>query len=138
MERFVVLLLLFAYTAYGEIYTWKDARGTAFYTNSLDEIPARFLSRARLLDVATGKKSPITASHPGVGATPGQQGPSQQTPVPQAPAQQAPAQQTALPNPAVTTPAAQEVSSAKWQARAQKRALRRAQRLQNPTRSQEE
>ena len=87
MKRLVVVLLLFiASTACAEIYTWKDARGTVFYTNSLHEIPARYRSRAKLLDVATGKKSPITAqpaagqAGPGAaqGAPPGQQPPAQE------------------------------------------------------------
>lgn len=57
------LLLLAASAAYGEIFTWKDAKGTVHYTNSLHEIPARYLRKARVLDVATGKKGgPATAS----------------------------------------------------------------------------
>ena len=65
MKKLVVLLLLIATSASGEIYTWKDSKGTLFYTNSLYEIPARYRSRAKLLDVATGKKSPLTAEQPG-------------------------------------------------------------------------
>jgi hypothetical protein len=92
MKKFVLLLLIFsASAAYGEIYTWKDARGTAFYTNSLNEIPARYLKKARVLDVATGKKGALaTAQQPTAQsgpATPGQapgqipgQAPAQQTP----------------------------------------------------------
>ena len=96
MKKIVVLLLLMASTASGEIYTWKDARGTLFYTNSLYEIPARFRSRAKLLDAATGKKLPISAAQPDAGApaTPGQAAASQ----PAAP-QPAPAQPAAVPQP---------------------------------------
>lgn len=84
MKKFVLLLLIFsASAAYGEIYTWKDARGTVFYTNSLNEIPARYLKKARVLDVATGKKGALaTAQQPTAQsgpATPGQ-APGQQTP----------------------------------------------------------
>lgn len=84
MKRFLVLLLVFgASAAYGEVYTWKDARGTVFYTNSLHEIPARYLKKARVLDVATGKKAGLATAQPGVqsapAAFPGQ------TPVQQAP-----------------------------------------------------
>lgn len=62
MKKLLVLLLLVASTAYGDIYTWQDPRGTLYYTNSLHEIPARYLAKAKLLDVATGKKAPLTGA----------------------------------------------------------------------------
>ena len=101
-ELVAVLLLLVASTAYGEIYTWKDARGTLFYTNSLYEIPARYRARAKLLDVATGKKVPIGAAQPagpaGPAGTPPPQAATGQAAMPQpapaqAPPQASPAQQ---------------------------------------------
>jgi len=58
------LLLLSTSAAQAEIYTWQDARGTVFYTNSIHEIPARYLSRARVLDVATGKKGGLATAQP--------------------------------------------------------------------------
>ncbi|GFO69981.1 hypothetical protein GMLC_35600 [Geomonas limicola] len=61
MKNLLLFLLLFASSASAEIYTWQDRAGTAFYTNSLHEIPARYRARAKLLDVATGKKVPIPA-----------------------------------------------------------------------------
>ena len=65
MKIFLVLLLVFAASAaYGEIYTWKDARGTAFYANSLNDIPARYLKKARVLDVATGKLGGLATAQP--------------------------------------------------------------------------
>jgi len=94
MKKLLLLLLLVASGANGEMYTWKDARGTAFYTNSLYEIPARYRSRAKLLDVATGKKSPITTpagGQPGPAVTSGQPAPAQQI-RPQPLVQAAPAQ----------------------------------------------
>jgi hypothetical protein len=78
----VILMMIFgASAAYGEIYTWKDARGTVFYTNSLNEIPARYLKKARVLDVATGKKGGLATAQPIVpagspGQTPGVQAPA--------------------------------------------------------------
>lgn len=60
----VLLLLSVASAAYGEIYTWRDTRGTLFYTNSLHEIPARYLKKARVLDVATGKKGGLATAQP--------------------------------------------------------------------------
>ena len=122
MKKLVILLLCFASAAYGEIYTWKDARGTLFYTNSLYEIPARYRSKAKLLDVATGKKMPISATQSGVQAgTPGtpaapapiQQPVAQQPPTQQPPTRQSPGQRAAAPvpgNPALTNPAAQTAS----------------------------
>jgi len=117
MKRLVLLLLCFASAAYGEIYTWKDARGTLFYTNSLYEIPARYRSKAKLLDVATGKKMPISATQPGAqtGApgtpaapAPAQQPLAQQPPTQQFSPQQAPGQGATAPapgNPALANPA---------------------------------
>jgi hypothetical protein len=71
MKSLVLLLLLIASTACADIYTWKDAKGTSFYTNSLDEIPARYRSRAKLLDVASGKKFPLDKAPPSRPATAG-------------------------------------------------------------------
>ncbi|HBG05321.1 MAG: hypothetical protein A2075_05895 [Geobacteraceae bacterium GWC2_58_44] len=134
MKRFVVLLLLIsASAAYGEIYTWKDARGTVFYTNSLNEIPARYLKKARVLDVATGKKGGLaTAQQPGVPGAPaaspgqaqGQQAPVQNPvaiPLPVMPQGPGPA----AVNPAPVPPAA-EVTAPQYQPRENR--LRRAQR----------
>lgn len=108
MKRFMALMLLICTpAAYGEIYTWKDARGTAFYTNSLNEIPARYLPKARILDVATGKKGGLVTGQPvapGGSAGAGQAAPQQASvPVslPPAPAVAAPA--FAPPAPAVAT-----------------------------------
>jgi hypothetical protein len=49
--KFLPLLLLFvASSAFGEIYTWTDARGSAHYTNRMDEIPVRYRARAKALN----------------------------------------------------------------------------------------
>jgi hypothetical protein len=58
----LALMLSTASAAHAEIYTWRDAGGTAHYTNSLHEIPARYLRKAKLLDVATGKTAPLSAA----------------------------------------------------------------------------
>lgn len=70
MKRILVpaLLALSVSTAGAEIYTWKDAKGTVHYTNSLHEIPTRYLKRAKVLDVATGKKTGPALASPGVAA----------------------------------------------------------------------
>ena len=101
MKKLVVVLLLLASSASGEIYTWKDNQGTLFYTNSLYEIPARYRSRAKLLDVATGKKAPITAEQAAGPPQPtGTPGPSPaQASAPQPARPQMPAQ-VAAPQPA--------------------------------------
>lgn len=98
MRVSLCLLLLFtAATASAEMYTWKDSRGTVFYTNSIHEIPARYLRKARLFDVATGKKGGLATAQPPA--------------APQAPAQAAasPApvqvQAAATPPPAAVAPA---------------------------------
>jgi hypothetical protein len=140
MKKIVLLLLLVASTAYGEIYTWKDARGTVFYTNSLHEIPARYRPRAKLLDVATGKKLPISAAQTAgpadSTASPGQPTPqgAQANPAPIGPANPTTNNPTAG-NATANTPAAQAgVSSPPLQTRAQ----RRAQARQNRSTNQEE
>lgn len=85
MKLLTVLLALSlgASSALAEIYTWKDARGTVFYTNSMHEIPARYLKKARLLDVATGKQGgpALDPSSPGQAAAPGQEAPAAALPV---------------------------------------------------------
>lgn len=89
MKLLVLALILSvgASSALAEIYTWKDAKGTVFYTNSLHEIPARYLKRARLLDVATGKAGPPVAAS--AAAAPDQANAAQ--PAPGLPAVAAPA-----------------------------------------------
>jgi hypothetical protein len=102
----VALLLAGASAAYGDFYTWKDARGTTFYTNSMDEIPRRYLRRAKVLDVATGKKGPLGTARPAAPAGPvSSAGPAAAAPAPlAAPAQQAP--ETAVGNPGGVLPEA--------------------------------
>jgi hypothetical protein len=89
----VMLVALAASAAHGEIYTWKDSTGTAYFTNSLHEIPARYLKKAKVLDVATGKTGGPATAHPPQATAPVAQAPGQQPaavvlapPVPSAPA----------------------------------------------------
>lgn len=63
IKYLTVALLLTASAAHAEIYTWR-AGATDFYTNSLDEIPARYLKKARVLVVATGKKGALATELP--------------------------------------------------------------------------
>ena len=63
IKHLALALLLTTSAAHAEIYTWR-AGGTDFYTNSLDEIPARYLKKARVLDVATGKKGALATARP--------------------------------------------------------------------------
>lgn len=105
----VLILILTATGACADIYTWKDNKGTRFYTNSLHEIPARYLKKARVLDVATGKvgglalAQPAGTDAPARGAAPApasepqlvQQAPPGQLPPRAAASQPAPTAQTA-------------------------------------------
>jgi hypothetical protein len=51
MIKTVLLLLLLASPAQGEIYRWTDARGTTHYTNSEYEIPSKYRNRAVVLNL---------------------------------------------------------------------------------------
>lgn len=62
MKMLFLTLLLIGSPASGEIYTWKDNKGTAHYTNSLHEIPSRYLSRTKVLDIASGKQLELSNS----------------------------------------------------------------------------
>ena len=77
MKWLMVLLILVAATAQAEIYRWRDGRGTIHYTNSEYEIPARYRSRATVLNLglppAPGAQAP---------ATPGATSPSVALPAP--------------------------------------------------------
>jgi hypothetical protein len=67
MKSLPVILILMASTAYGEIYTWKDSRGTAHYANSEYDIPERYRSRAKVLDLGIEQKGgnpPLQQSAP--------------------------------------------------------------------------
>lgn len=131
----VLLLVLIATAAHGEIYTWKDARGTVFYTNSLNEIPARYLKKARVYDVATGKTGGLATAQPPAGAaapagspgpTPVQPSPAPSPvaapalPVPAGPPAMAPASPPGPPGSEVTAPRSQPRES-----RSQRRTQRR-------------
>jgi len=146
MKKLLVLMLLsVASAAYGEVYTWKGALGTVYYTNSLYEIPARYRSRAKVLDVATGKKSPLSTAQTGGQAAPaglpGQPPPAQPPLAQQVPVQGAPPAGPAPAIPAVAPPApppAPPAATAPDPLRQSSRAQRRAQSRQNRNRSGEE
>ncbi len=120
MKLLVVLLALTlsASAALADIYTWKDSKGTVFYTNSLQDIPARYQKRARILDMATGKKGGPALAQPGVPAPPAPAG--QGAPFTAAPATPAagpapvpaaaPAPAPAAPDPDVANPAARSAA----------------------------
>ncbi len=61
MKSLLVMLVFIASAAYGEIYTWTDPRGTAHYTNSLYEVPARFRDKVKVLDYGTEQKAGTAA-----------------------------------------------------------------------------
>ncbi|TSK07090.1 MAG: hypothetical protein FPO08_10740 [Geobacter sp.] len=137
----LLLLTLSATAASADIYTWKDNKGTRFYTNSLHEIPAKYLKKARVLDVATGKVGGLATAQPPAPAGPVSpttaRAPLAQplsTPPPAAAAPPAPAMaQPAVPGPAAASTAAPEPAAPSQVARpqrpsnfAERRAARRA------------
>lgn len=60
MKWMLVLLLFIAVPAFGEIYTWTDARGTRHYTNSMYEVPERYRAKVKILDL--GPPPPVAAT----------------------------------------------------------------------------
>lgn len=69
MKKVLVLLLFVAVPAFGEIYTWTDARGTRHYTNSMYEVPERYRAKVKTLDLgapppATATPQPVTSAPP--------------------------------------------------------------------------
>jgi len=106
MKRLLVVLLLIfgASTAYADVYTWKDNRGTDHFTNSLDEIPARYLKKARVWDVATGKKGKLVTASPAGGQAAGPAAPAAAAAAPAAPAAN-PSEPAAAPAPPQPPPA---------------------------------
>lgn len=62
MKLACMLVLLMVSSVHGELYTWTDGRGTAHYTNSLYEVPARYRSRVKVLNLGTEPKSDGSAS----------------------------------------------------------------------------
>jgi Domain of unknown function (DUF4124) len=61
MKSLLVVLIFIASAAQGEIYTWTDPRGTAHYTNSIYEVPARFRDKVKVLDYGTEQKGGAAA-----------------------------------------------------------------------------
>lgn len=65
MKKVAVLLLLTVSAVHGEgIFTWTDSRGTAHYTNKEDEVPPRYRSKVKVLDMGTGQKTDIQLTQP--------------------------------------------------------------------------
>ena len=50
MKVIAIILVFVATAAYGEIYTWTDARGAANYANRMDDVPVRYRAKARSLN----------------------------------------------------------------------------------------
>jgi hypothetical protein len=56
VKRLTLILILTASTAYCEIYTWTDIKGTTHYTNSQYDIPERYRSKSKILDLGIVEK----------------------------------------------------------------------------------
>ena len=82
MKWLLVLLVLVAPPAYGEIYSWTDSRGVAHYTNRLDEIPVLYRTRAKSLNYGDDPQ-------PGVSSAPRNDSVQTVKPVEQSPGQYA-------------------------------------------------
>jgi len=53
----LVVVMLAASQAHGEIYVWKDSRGVNHYTNRRDDIPVRYRPDAKAMEYDREPKS---------------------------------------------------------------------------------
>jgi hypothetical protein len=93
MKYLMIMLVLIASSAYGEIYRWTDSRGTIHFTNSSYEIPERYRSRAKTVNLGIQEQKTDQASPPQTASAPV---------TPQPPSFAEPSSPTSLP--AVTPP----------------------------------
>lgn len=57
MKNLLVLMLLFmASSVYGEVYRWKDSAGVLHFSNSLDDVPARYQSKVKAMNYGGERK----------------------------------------------------------------------------------
>jgi hypothetical protein len=77
MKKLLFVLLFLASSAYGDIYTWKDSRGTVHYTNDQYEIPEKYRAKAKVLNLGIVEKK--DNSSPQQNAPPQQNVPPQQS-----------------------------------------------------------
>lgn len=97
MKKLLILLLFLTSSAYGEIYTWTDSKGTKHYTNSEYEIPERYRKKAKVLDLGLGPKTDGGQAQPGAAAAPQASTPTMPAPQSAAPASPAPQPAAAAP-----------------------------------------
>ncbi|ACM21898.1 protein of unknown function, DUF4124-containing [Geotalea daltonii FRC-32] len=69
VKKLLIMLVLVASSAQGEIYAWRDSKGTTHYTNSMVEIPARYKAKAKVLNLGPEQKDqpsnqPVPSSAP--------------------------------------------------------------------------
>ena len=71
MKMLVLVLFLCGTTsAWCDIYTWKDRRGTAHFTNSMYEIPDRYRSRAKVVDLGIKQATDTPSQQPAMSQPP--------------------------------------------------------------------
>ncbi|GFE60940.1 DUF4124 domain-containing protein [Geobacter sp. AOG2] len=73
----VIILLMLASRAQADIYTWKDSRGIAHYTNKEYDIPVRYKVKAKPLNIEAAQAGGAST------ATTQPMAPSQSPPQPQ-------------------------------------------------------
>lgn len=59
MKFFFLILLFTASIAYGEIYRWSDREGVVHFSNSVDDIPGRYRSRAKSMNYGSDQKGEL-------------------------------------------------------------------------------
>lgn len=81
MKLLVLLLVLSAAPASGELYTWKDTSGTSHYTNLPDTIPQKYRKKVKVLVMPGEQKKEQPQGQPGQ-SSPSQSAPAVNLPMP--------------------------------------------------------
>lgn len=82
----LVLLLVLASSASGEIYRWRDRGGVLHFSNSLDDVPLRYREKVTVMNYGPAPKgdaasaqaappaAPVVTQSPAAGTAPSQPG----------------------------------------------------------------
>jgi hypothetical protein len=64
MKTLTLVLLFIAAVTQAEIYKWRDASGVNHYSNSTDDIPLHYRTKAKTLNYGTEQKQDAVSGQP--------------------------------------------------------------------------